>query len=150
MRPWKESEDLLFRGDSVEIPDPPKPNADDSLVRHILQVDGPGQQTPFLSTTESEVTARYFALPKGFVLSTTVPVLREAELGYIGKKELLQLLVSRGKGDAKWHSAAEVKRAAQLVEQHAEHLADARSYQGKDDQQLQEAMRQSFSVRRPL
>ncbi len=89
MRPWKESEDLLFRGDSLEIPDPPDPTAEASLVRHILQVDGPGQQTPFLSTTESEETARYFALPKGFVLSTSVPVLQEADLGYIGNKELL-------------------------------------------------------------
>lgn len=147
---WKEADDPLFRGDSVEIPDPPRPRADPSLVLHILQLDGPGQPSPYLSTTESEDTAAYFANPKGFVLSTSVPVLREAAVRYIGKTELLQLLVGIGKGDARWHSAAEVKRAAHLVEQHAEHLASFRPHHEADEEQLRQVVRKTFRLRRAL
>jgi hypothetical protein len=40
------------------------------------------------------------------------------------RKELLQLLRGKGKGDAQWHSAFEVMRAHQFVEESEEHLAD--------------------------
>ncbi len=150
MRPWKEASDPLFRGDSVAPPGSPATQADPSLVRHILQVDGPGQQSPYLSTTESEETATYFAVPKGFVLSTSVSTLKSAEVGYLGKMELLQLLVGKGKGGARWHSAAEVRRAAHLVEQHAEHLADFRPHDGAPAERLGQIVTQCFQLRRPL
>lgn len=147
---WKEAEDPLFRGDSVEMPAPPLPDADPSLVRHILQVDGPGQQSPYLSTTESEETATYFAVPKGFVFSTSVTALKEAKVGYIGKTELLQLLVGQGKGKASWHSAAEVKRAAELVEKHAEHLASFRPHHAANEEELRQIVQETFRLRRAL
>ncbi len=146
MSPWKEQDDPLFRGDSVAIIEPPQPWADPSLVRHILQLDGPGQEAPYLSTTESEQTARQFALPAGFVHGTVVPLVRTARIGYRGRLELLQLLVGTGKGKAHWHSPAEVKRAAQLVEQHAEHLLDVTLCE-EAPQALRQTLQQVFTLR---
>jgi len=109
---WKPSKDPLFRGDRKSGINVPKPNADDSIVRHILFLEGPGRETPYLSTTEEYDVAEYFA-QSGTVWKTFVT-------------ELLSLMKGNGKGNAKWSSAFEVMQARRYVEQWGEHLPDFR------------------------
>ncbi len=102
----------MFRGDRKSGINVPKPNADDSIVRHILFLEGPGRETPYLSTTEEYDVAEYFA-QSGTVWKTFVT-------------ELLSLMKGNGKGNAKWSSAFEVMQARRYVEQWGEHLPDFR------------------------
>lgn len=150
MRNWKEHEDPLFRGDSVDVLQAPDPRSDPSWTRHILQIEGPGQSSPYLSTSESEETARFFAVPKGYLHETDVPRVRQAELGHLGKNDLMQALVGTGKGKAKWHSAREVARAAELVEKHGEHLVDFRPCADDDEPERQARVQKAFSLRKKL
>jgi hypothetical protein len=121
-RRWKKNKDLLFRGDMKDCVRPPVPDADDSIVRHILYLEGPGRETPYLSTTEVEGNAKHFAGKTGAVWNTTVPTAEALNVGHIPKNDLLSLLNGKGKGKAKWDSAYEVMNAKKYVEQWAEHL----------------------------
>lgn len=49
---WKMSKDPLFRGDAKNAVCVPNPGADDSIVRHVMYLEGPGRETPYLSTSE--------------------------------------------------------------------------------------------------
>jgi hypothetical protein len=60
------------------------------------------------------------------------------------KKELLQLLKGKGKGDASWHSAYEVMRARQYVEESQEHLADFTDAHETSEQDLREIVNGLF------
>ena len=50
--PWRRKTDPLYRGDAADAVLIPVPDADASIVRHILYLDGYGRATPYLSTTE--------------------------------------------------------------------------------------------------
>lgn len=126
MPPWKLSRDPLFRGDSstgVQVPDPV---ADKSIVRHVLYLDGPGRLTPYVSTSESMSAAQHFAGRTGVVWSTTHSKACQQGVAHRPRKELLELLRGKGKGDAAWHSAFEVAQARRYVEEWDEHLFDFR------------------------
>lgn len=125
---WKASKDPLFRGDIAAGVRPPVPAADDSLVRHILYLEGPGRETPYLSTTESLEMARRFA-GSGTVWETSVLAARAHSVAHIANSELLAALKGNGKGKAKWSDAYEVMQARRYVEQWSEHLLDFRGHQ---------------------
>ncbi len=124
MPPWKANRDPLFRGDARGGVSLPEPDADPSIVRHVLFLDGPGRSTPYLSTTESREVAERFAGRHGQVYTTRPPKWKKHGVGHLSRRELLQLLKGRGKGRASWPSAFEVLTARRRVEEHAEHLAD--------------------------
>jgi hypothetical protein len=120
---WKASEDLLFRGDSRDGVQLPTPGASDSIVRHILYLDGFGRPTPYLSTSEVRDVAARFASSGGRVYTTAVPGWAAHGVKHISQSELLQLLTGKGKGKASWNNALEVMQARRHAEESAEHLA---------------------------
>jgi hypothetical protein len=121
---WKLSKDPLFRGDQPGGVRPPTHAADKSIVRHILYLEGPGRDTPYLSCTEIEDTAKRFAGRSGKIYQTFPPAWNEENVKHRSRKELLDLLKGDGKGDAKWHDAFELAIARKYVEEHQEHLCD--------------------------
>lgn len=125
---WKASKDSLFRGDTAAAVRLPTPRADDSIVRHVLYLEGPGRETPYLSTTESRDTARRFA-GSGAVWQTSVATAKANAVDHISNSELLSSLQGKGKGKAKWSDAYEVMQARRYVEQWSEHLLDFRDTQ---------------------
>jgi hypothetical protein len=122
---WKPSKHPLLRGDARSGVSIPSPNADDSIVRHILYLEGPGRETPYLSTTEEIETARRFA-QGGAVWSTFVKKAKENGVQHISNSDLLSSMKGNGKGKAKWDDAFEVMQARRYAEQWAEHLLDFR------------------------
>lgn len=133
---WDRRRDPLYRGDVVAGVQLPSPDADPSIVRHVLYLHGPGRRTPYLSTTERREVAERFAGKTGRVYSTRVSAWRPRAVVHIDRKELLDLLRGRGKGDAKWPSAYEVMKARHYVEENAEHLADFRALSATDEPSL--------------
>jgi hypothetical protein len=121
---WKMSKDPLFRGDSRDTVCIPNPAADDSIVRHVMYFEGPGRETPYLSTSEEYELAENFS--NGAVWQTFVKTAKAASVGHISQSELLSLMKGNGKGKAKWPSAFEVMQARRYVEQWGEHLLDFR------------------------
>jgi len=121
---WKQNRDPLFRGDMKDQISEPKATADSSLVRHILYLEGPGRETPYLSCSEVEEIAEKFAGKHGAVWKTHVKTAESLGVGHISKTELLVLLKGKGKGKAQWNSAFEVMQARRYVEQTCEHLLD--------------------------
>lgn len=118
---WRQRRDPLWRGDA-EIPTCPTPQANRSIVRHILFLDGAGRETPYHSTSESRQHAEHFANPGGGVYRTTVAQAREMGIHHISRLDLLDLLKGKGKGDAAWSNALDVLTARRYVEQWQEHL----------------------------
>ncbi len=121
---WKPSKDPLFRGDKKDRVCEPHVNADRSLVRHILYLEGPGRETPYLSCTEVEDVAEIFAGKEGAVWVTMLKKAQFLGIAHISKTELLTLLKGKGKGRAAWNSSFEVMQARRYVEQWSEHLLD--------------------------
>ena len=143
-------DDPLCRGDNQESVRLPDPAAAESIVRHVLYLDGPGRSTPYLSTTEDEEIARtVFGGKAGRVWFTTVARAQSAELRYISNAELLDLLRGKGKGDALWPRASEVMQARAFAEQWAEHLVDFRSQKGKAPDALRSLVASVFTKERP-
>jgi len=142
-------DDPLCRGDHKDSVVPPVPDASPSIVRHVLYLDGRGRDTPFVSTTEDEDVAERFARPDGRVWYTLVSKIEAAELRYISKAELLDLLRGKGKGDAAWPRASEVAAARALVEQNGEHLADFRRMKGRSAQDVEQCVSSLFTKERP-
>lgn len=138
-------EDPLHRGDDAEGVRTPDPVADASIVRHVLYLDGMDRPTPYLSTTEDEETAERFAGRDGRVWHTEVGKVEGAELRYISKGELLDVLRGKGKGDAQWSSAFEVAQARAYVEQWAEHLIGFRCMAGKEKEAVAEIVSKIFA-----
>lgn len=124
---WKASKDPLYRGDGKQSVCIPRPDADDSIVRHIMYFEGPGRETPYLSTSEEFELANNFA--NGAVWQTLVKIAKAEFVGHISKTELLSLMKGNGKGKAKWPNAFEVMQARRYVEQWGEHLLDFRGIQ---------------------
>lgn len=120
---WKAA-DPLFRGDRADGVGTPVPGANASIVRHILFLEGAGRETPYLSTTESTAVAERFAGNDGKVWETRAGHATTNGVGHLSRTELVDLLVGKGKGRAKWRSAFEVMQARRYVEQHLEHLLD--------------------------
>ncbi len=100
------------------------PNANRSIVRHILFLDGAGRDTPYHSTSESRENAKYFAGELGGIYRTFVSRAADNAVRHISRIELLRLLRGTGQGDAAWPSALEVMQARRYVEQWSEHLLD--------------------------
>lgn len=123
-RMWKMSKDPLFRGDARNAVCVPNPDADDSIVRHVMYLEGPGRETPYLSTSEEYELAEMFS--NGAVWETFVAVARKESVGHISRTELLSLMRGNRKGKAKWPNAFEVMQARRYVEQWGEHLLDFR------------------------
>jgi len=121
--PWRRKTDPLYRGDAVDAVFIPVPDADASIVRHILYLDGYGRETPYLSTTERIEVAAIFGA-RGGIWKTMAPFADEHGVGHIDNKQLLTLLKGKGKGKAKWPNAYEVLQAKRYAEQHFEHLFD--------------------------
>lgn len=141
--PWKLKRDPLYRGDRRGGVALPVPQADRSLVRHILYLEGHGRETPYLSSSESRSTAARFAGSEGSVYIGRPETWATVGVKQRSRKELLQLLRGKGKGDAQWHSAFEVMRAHQFVEEAEEHLADFSSLETGAD--LEHATKVVFS-----
>jgi len=117
---WKSSKHPLYREDAKDSVCVPTPSADDSIVRHIMYLEGPGRETPYLSTTEDHDIAEHFSC--GAVWQTMVKIANAESISHISRSELLQLMKGNGKGKAKWPSAFEVMQARRYVEQWGEHL----------------------------
>jgi hypothetical protein len=130
-RKWKASRDALYRGDVRDAPGEPTPDADTSIVRHILYLGGAGRESPYLSLTEDEWVAQRFAGKDGKVYASSAPILKQHEVGHLTRRELTQWLKGTGKGRAEWPNAFEVLRARQYVEENAEHLADFSGFDSK-------------------
>ncbi|MBI5610578.1 MAG: hypothetical protein HY902_17010 [Deltaproteobacteria bacterium] len=122
--PWKKSKDPLFRGDDRARVRRPHPGADPRVVRHILQLDGLGTESPYLSTTESVDAAEHFANPKCRVWETKAPTAESEGVGHMAKKELLQALRPKGTARYAWPSPHEILVARTRVEKWSEHLLD--------------------------
>lgn len=120
---WRMSKHPLYRGDRKSGVTVPNPEADGSIVRHILFLEGPGRETPYLSTSEEYETANNFATG-GAVWETYVKQAIAEGISHISRAELLSLMKGYGKGKAKWDSAFEVMQARRYVEQWNEHLFD--------------------------
>lgn len=142
-------DDPLLRGDGPDTVTTPVPDAPGSLVRHVLYLEGAGRNTPYLSTTEDEETAKRFAGEPGRVWYTLVARIQAAGLRYISNSELVGLLRGKGKGDAAWPKASEVQRARAYAELWAEHLIDFRSQKGKAPQDLDAVVRSLLEKERP-
>lgn len=125
-RRWKQNRDPLYRGDHSVSVCAPTSLADESIVRHILYLEGPGRETPYLSTTEHREVASRFAQPNG-VWETTVPIAASVGVRHISNVELLGLMKGNGQGLAKWPSASEVSTARRYAEERGEHLLDFRT-----------------------
>jgi len=121
---WKASKDPLYRGDGKQSVCAPSPDADDSIVRHVMYFEGPGRETPYLSTSEEFELAENFS--NGTVWKTLVKIAKAESIGHISRTELLSLMKGNGKGRAKWPNAFEVMQARRYVEQWGEHLLDFR------------------------
>lgn len=119
---WRMSKDPLYRGDEKDSVCVPNPEADDSIVRHIMYFEGPGRKTPYLSTSEEYELAENFS--NGSVWKTFVRIARKESVLHISSTELLALMKGNGKGKAKWPNAFEVMQARRYVEQWGEHLLD--------------------------
>lgn len=120
------SKDPLFRGDAKNAVCVPNSKADDSIVRHIMYLEGPGRETPYLSTSEEYELAKNFSPVSGVVWETSVKNAKKESVGHISRTELLSLMKGNGKGRAKWPNAFEVMQARRYVEQWGEHLLDFR------------------------
>jgi hypothetical protein len=123
-RKWSASKNPLYRGDQANGVCVPNPGADKSIVRHILYLEGPGRETPYLSNTELLEIAERFAGSDGKIWQAFVADAKAFGVTHLSKSELISLLKGPGKGNAKWSSAFEVMRARQYVEQWSEHLLD--------------------------
>lgn len=121
---WKMSKDPLYRGDAKNAVCIPNPEADDSIVRHVMYFEGPGRETPYLSTSEEYEVAEKFS--SGGVWETFVRIVKKESVRHISRTELLSLMKGNGKGKAKWPNAFEVMQARRYVEQWGEHLLDFR------------------------
>lgn len=124
-RKWKASKDPLYRGDAKDSVCVPNPDADDSFVRHIMYFEGPGRETPYLSTSEQYELAENFSA--GAVWQTFVKTAEQESIRHISHTELLSQLKGNGRGKAQWPSAFEVMQARRYVEQWGEHLLDFRT-----------------------
>jgi len=122
---WKASKNPLYRGDAKQSVCIPSPDADDSIVRHVMYFEGPGRETPYLSTSEEYNLAENFS--NGAVWQTLVKIAKAESVRHISRTELLLLMKGNGKGKAKWPSAFEVMQARRYVEQWGEHLLDFHS-----------------------
>jgi len=141
--PWKLKRDLLYRGDRRGGVTLPVPRANRSLVRHILYLEGYGRATPYLSSSESRATATRFASSDGSLYIGRPENWSAVGVKHRNRKELLQLLRGKGKGDGQWHSAFEVMRAHQFVEESDEHLADFST--AEDGADLERMAKTAFS-----
>lgn len=103
--------------------------------------------SPYLSTTEQQDTAEYFATPGGKVYTLSVGDLPPGKLKHRPRLELLQCLKGVGKGDAKWENSFEILSAKRLVELHSEHLIDSRECKGLSQDEIAEAVSQAFKAR---
>jgi hypothetical protein len=140
---WRKNRDSLYRGDEDDGVSVPVPDADDSIVRHVLYLGGRGRDTPYSSTSEVREIAQGFA-ERGRVWKTTVAAANGLGVGHIGRVELLGLLKGKGKGRAKWDNAFEVLQAARYVDLHAEHLLDFSPIEGSPEPDVQAVVSQLF------
>jgi hypothetical protein len=143
-RKWRQKSDPLFRGDHADAVGLPSPSADDSIVRHILYLEGAGRKTPYLSTTELHEIAEHFGGRTGRVWKVMFRRLQDEGLTHISRIELLDLLNGRGKGRATWRSALEVALARRYAEQWYEHLIDFSPLAPIEDSQLRKVVDRCF------
>ncbi|MFH1465597.1 MAG: hypothetical protein ABIO70_14515 [Pseudomonadota bacterium] len=143
-RKWRHQSDPLFRGDRADAVGLPSPSANDSIVRHILYLEGAGRETPYLSTTELHEIAEHFAGRNGRVWKAMLRRLHEEGITHISRIELLSLLKGRGKGRATWRSALEVAQARRYAEQWYEHLIDFSPLAPIEDPMLREVVFRCF------
>lgn len=142
---WKANKDQLFRGDAESGVALPTPSAPSSIVRHVLYLEGYGRETLYLSGTESREIADRFAGADGHVYTGRPKDWVNLGVKHRSRKELLQLLRGKGKGDAEWPSAFEVMRARQYVEEWQEHLADFRNMDDIAEDKLRDVTKKAYS-----
>lgn len=142
---WKLTRDPLYRGDVASGVSLPSPSASRSIVRHILYLEGYGRETPYLSASENLATAVRFAGTYGKTYIGQAKEWPVLNVKHRPRKELLQLLRGRGKGDAEWSNAFEVMRARQYVEEAQEHLADFTAVQDVPLEELRDIVDKAFT-----
>ena len=120
---WKQSKDPLWRGDGQDAVSIPTPSADGSVIRHVLYLEGPGRESPYLSLSERHAVAEQFSRA-GRVWKASVAQAKANGVVHISNSELLGLMKGNGKGKAKWSNPFEVMQARRYVEEHSEHLID--------------------------
>ncbi|MFY2562455.1 hypothetical protein ACN469_32975 [Corallococcus terminator] len=124
----------------------PTPLSNDSIVRHVLYLDGAGRETPYLSTSESQSAASHFAGRDGKIWKTLVKHIKSKNVHHISMSDLLAMLRGSGKGAAKWPSALETMTARKYVEQWSEHLLDFRDHKKTPKEQLEQLVHELFEV----
>ncbi len=129
---WKSSKHPLFRGDAKSGVRLPVPQADSSIIRHILYLEGMGRETPYLSATEQQDVAKRFAVG-GAIWQTYVKKIKDNGVKHISNSELLKLMKKNGMGKAKWDDAFEVMQARRYAEQWGEHLLDFSEIEKPED-----------------
>ncbi len=135
-RTWRRNRDPLYRGDGAKGPSLPDPEADKSIVRHVLFLGGAGRPTPYHSTSEIQAIAAQFAGSKGRVYECKIPDAEVEGIRHISRTELLRLLKGRGQGAARRGSTLEVMQARRYVEEWMEHLLDFSDLQPGSDLHL--------------
>lgn len=136
-------EDPLQRGDSAHAVTPPAPKGPDSIVRHLLQVDD--SRSPYLSTTERISEAKRWAGKSGTVWHTFVAQIESAELRWISRVELLEMLKAGKDAAVAWPRRSDLLTAQQYVEESAEHLIDFRSLTDQSGESVRAIVGSLFS-----
>ena len=146
-RPVWGVEDPLHRGDSASAVRLPAPDGDESIVRHILQEDD--CRSPYLSSTEYLSVAKLFARKNGLVWHTLVERIQSAEIRWISRSELLDMLRAGKDGLVAWPRRSDVLTARQYVEEQAEHLIDFQSLKGQPAEVVRAIVMELFSKEPP-
>ena len=146
-RPTWGVEEPLHRGDVASAVTLPAPDGDESVVRHILQEDD--RRSPYLSSTEYLSVAKLFAGKNGDVWHTFVERIQSAEIRWISRSELLDMLRAGKDALAAWPRRSDLLTAQQCVEEQAEHLIDFRSLKGQPVEVVRAVVMKLFSREPP-
>ena len=146
-RPIWGVEDPLHRGDFASAVSLPAPDGDDSVVRHILQEDN--GRSPYLSSTEYLSVAKFFAGKNGDVWHTVVERIQSAQIRWISRAELLDMLGAGKEALVAWPRRSDVLTAQQYVEEQAEHLIDFRSLKDQPVEVVRAVVMKLFSKEPP-
>lgn len=126
----------------------PAPKGNDSIVRHVLQID-PDSRSPYLSTTERLSEAKVWAGKRGAVWRTFVARIQSAEIRWISRAELLAMLRDGKDATVAWPRPSDLLTAQQHVEESVEHLIDFRPLKDQSNESVGVVVGNLFSKDAP-